>query len=102
MQIITRAFKDENDFLPHMPVLAEVLAGPKELHIGLDAALLGVETVVNEVLDEPVRAMFERHVPGTDDIRAGLVISSKFLRCHNIISTEAAGFRAGLRYVALV
>src|SRR5450759_3273413 len=101
MQIVTGAFGDENNLLPHMPMLAGAFAGLKELHIGLDAALLGVETVVNEVLDETVRRTLERHVSRADDIRAGLVFSSEFLGRHNIIGAEAARFRTGLRYVAL-
>jgi len=51
-----------------MPVLDGALAGPKELQIGLDAALLGVETVVNEVLNEPVRTAIEGHILGTNNV----------------------------------
>ena len=68
MQIVTGAFGNENNLLPHMTMLAGALAGRKELHISFDAALLGVETVVNEVFDEPVRATLERHIFRTDDI----------------------------------
>jgi hypothetical protein len=68
MQIVTGAFSNENNLLPHMPMLARALARRKELHIGLNATFLGIETIVNEVLDEPVGAPLERHILGTDDI----------------------------------
>jgi hypothetical protein len=102
MQIVTGAFGDENNLLPHMTMLAGALAGRKELHIGFDAALLGIETVVNEVLDEPVGATLEGHIPGTNDVETSLVIATEFLGCQSILGAEVADFRADLRYVSFI
>ena len=101
MQVVASAFGDENNFLPHMPMLAGALAGRKKLHIGLNAALLGIQAAVDEMLDEPIGAALERHICGADNVQASLVILSELLRCNDIFRAEAACFCAVRCDVAL-
>ena len=62
MQIVAGAFDNENNLFPHMPMLARPLTGREELHVSLDTALLSVQTIVNQVLNEAIRRPFEWHV----------------------------------------
>src|SRR6516165_7352160 len=100
VQVVAGSLGDKHDLLPHVPVFAG--AGPRlqELHVGLDAAFLRIQTIMHEMLDEPVCAPFERHVLCVDDVQAGFVALPEFRGCRNIVGAEAAGLRACPRHVA--
>src|SRR6516225_9738763 len=78
-------------------MLARVLPTLEELHVGLDAALPRVHAAVDDVLDQPVGRMLERHFFGADDVAAGLVFRSERLRWCDVIGAKAGAIRAGMR-----
>jgi hypothetical protein len=62
VQVVAGTFSHKDNLLPHMPMFAGAGARFQELHIGLYATLLGIEAIVHEVLDEPIRAVLEWHL----------------------------------------
>jgi hypothetical protein len=82
-------------------MLARLFARLEELHVGLDAALPGVELMVHEVLEQPVGAVLPRHVLGEHDIELGLVGLAEFLRRFHVVGAKAGGLVAGERRAAI-
>src|SRR5262252_3016315 len=63
-----------------MPVLARRLPGGQELHVDVEAALLGVHLLIDDVLDQAVGRALERHVGSLHQIQPARVLLAKFLR----------------------
>ena len=97
MQVVAGAFGHEDDFLPHVAVPARAFAGLEELHIGFDAALAGIQAMMDEMLDQSVGGPLPRHVLGFDDIGPRLVALAEFLRGRDVVGVEIAGVRSGMR-----
>ncbi len=90
MQVVAGAFDHEEQFLPHVAVLAGLFAVLEKLHIGLDAAFAGIHLLVHEVLDQPVGRTFPRHIRGLDHVRQGGVVGAEFFRRDQIVGEEGA------------
>ena len=99
VQVVAGAFHDEDDLLPHMPVLAGTLAVFEKLHVGLDAAFPRIELLVDEMLDQAVGGALPRHVLGFDDIGARLVLPAELRRGRDGVGVKRAACRAGMRCV---
>src|SRR5437867_9654562 len=82
-----------------MPVLAGRLPGRQELHVDVEAALLGVHLLVDDVLDQAVGGALERHVGSLHQIEpAGIVPAELFRRLERLgveIDVARLGVGAG-------
>lgn len=61
----------------------------EELHVDLDAALLGVHVLVNDMFDQSVRRAFERHLVVFHDVYPSRIVLAKFLRALQRLSKIA-------------
>jgi len=79
VQVVARAFGDENNLFPHVPVDAGLLTGLEELHVGFDAHLARVHLVMDEMLDQAVGGMLPRHVLREHDVELAFVVLAELL-----------------------
>jgi hypothetical protein len=63
-----------------MPVLAGSFAGREELHVDVEAALLGVHLLVDDPLDQAVGRTLERHLARLHDVEPAVILLAEFLR----------------------
>src|SRR5215468_4350340 len=87
-----------------MPVLARRLARRQELHVDVEAALLGIHLLVDDVLDQPVGRALERHVGGLHQIEpAGIVLAERFGRLDRVgVEIDVARLGIGARPLARI
>src|SRR5581483_11780151 len=85
-----------------MPVLARTFARLEELHVGFDATLRRIHLVMDEMLDEAVGGMLERHRLRWDDVCPRLIFLAKGDRGCNVVGPESAVAGAHMREIALV
>src|SRR5690606_7612920 len=103
VQIVAVAFDDESDFLRKVPGRSGRAIWRNELHIDINAALLRIHALVDDVLYQSVGRALHRHLVPLDDVLAIAIVAAERIRscqCLRVkVRSYAAARPAPLRFV---